>query len=102
MSQRYRLAFRETLCGKRQHRLISTPRQLSRKTTSDDTDPMYASSQISDPFDAETGTFPRTRSMRLSQNRSKPFMQRTGSVQSRAISLKEQMETTILTLPDLA
>lgn len=100
MSQRYRLAFRETLCGKRQHRLISTstPRQLSRKTTCDETDAMYASSQISDPFDAETGAFSRTRSMRLSQHRSKPMMQRTGSVQSRAISLKEPplKETTVL------
>lgn len=105
MSQRYRLAFRETLCGKRQHRLISTstPRQLSRKTTCDETDPMHASSQISDPFDAETGAFSRTRSMRLSQHRSKPLMQRTGSVQSRAISLKEPptvgpplKETTVL------
>lgn len=98
MSQRYRLAFRETLCGKKQHRLISTPsRNLSRKTTSDDADPMQTT-QISDPFDAETGTFPRTRSMRLSQNRSKP-MQRSGSVQSRATnsSLKEQNETTIIT-----
>lgn len=95
MSQRYRLAFRETLCGKHKHRLISTPRQLSRKTTGDDTDPMYVNSQISDPFDAETGTFPRTRSMRLSQNRS--LMQRTNSVQSRATSLKEQNETTVLT-----
>lgn len=94
MSQRYRRAFRETLCGKKQHRLITTPRQLSRKTTSDDGDAM-TTTQISDPFDAETGTFPRTRSLRLSINRSKP-MQRTGSVTSRAASLKEQKDTTVI------
>lgn len=95
MSQRYRIAFRETLCGKSQHRLISTPRQLSRKTTGDDADSMTAA-QISDPFDAETGTFPRTRSMRLSQNRSKT-MQRSASTQSKASNYKGQNETTTVT-----
>lgn len=101
MSHRYRVAFRETLCGKKKHQLISsTPRQLSRKTTGESEHPMLTS-QLSDPFDAETGTFPRTRSMRLSQNR----MQRTASVNSsrmqRTTSLKESKEpkdnTTIIT-----
>lgn len=99
MSNRYRVAFRETLCGKKRHQLISsTPRQLSRKTTSEHP-PLQT--QLSDPFDAETGTFPRTRSMRLSQNR----MQRTASVNSsrmqRTTSVKESKEpkdnTTIIT-----
>lgn len=96
MSHRYRVAFRATLCGKQQHQLISTPRQLSRKTTSEPENPQLAS-QISDPFDAETGTFPRTRSMRLSQR----TMQRTSSVNSKATSIKESKEpkdnTTIIT-----
>lgn len=87
MSQKYRLAFRETLCGMKQHKLITTPRQLSRKTTGDTEVPMLTT-QLSDPFDAETGTFPRTRSMRLSQNR----MHRTASQNSRATSLKEPKE----------
>ncbi|XP_031629910.1 neuropeptides capa receptor-like [Contarinia nasturtii] len=112
MSHRYRVAFRETLCGKKQHKLISTPRQLSRKTTGSgggsgkghgnsldtgDTDVAMLATQLSDPFDAETGSFPRTRSLRLSQKR----MQRTASVQSRAISLngsqKEPKDTAIIT-----
>lgn len=89
MSQKYRLAFRETLCGKRQHKLISsTPRQLSRKTTGDTDVPPVITTQLTDPFDAETGTFPRTRSMRLSQNR----MHRQASVNSRATSVKESNE----------
>lgn len=96
MSQKYRIAFRETLCGKRPHKLISASRQLSRKTTGDTEVPVLQT-QLSDPFDAETGTFPRTRSMRLSQNR----MQRTASQHSRATSLKEPKEskdnTTIIT-----
>lgn len=106
MSHRYRVAFRETLCGKKQHKLISTPRQLSRKTTGSgggncnnadaETDAPMLVAQLSDPFDAETGSFPRTRSLRLSQKR----MHRTASVQSRAISLngaKESRDTAIIT-----
>lgn len=82
MSNRYRVAFRETLCGKKRRRRHFAPIQkgLARKTVSDaSARHALVSSSISDPFDAESGSFARTRSMRLSV-RSKT-MQRTNSLQ---------------------
>lgn len=88
MSHRYRVAFRETLCGKRQQSISATPKQLSRKTTdgSSSVRDVLISAPLTDPFDAEHGSFPRTRSMRRSQNRS---MRRNGSVTSKSTILIE-------------
>lgn len=83
MSLRYRVAFKETLCGKKQHQLLPS-RKLSRGDTA-------LTSQISDPFDAETGHFSRNRSLRMSQHR----MQRQASTTSRtskAASFKESKD----------
>lgn len=85
MSHRYRFAFRETLCGKKINQFLLTPRQLSRKTTDSSTsttrEHLIAVPMV-DPFDAETGAFSRTRSLRLSQSR-KSQMQRNNSTNSR-------------------
>lgn len=91
MSHRYRLAFRETLCGKKINTIGSTPRQLSRKIT--DGSASTAREQLiavpmADPFDAETGAFSRTRSLRLSQSR-KNQMQRNNSVNSRTRTYRD-------------
>lgn len=94
MSQRYRVAFKETLCGKRKHKL------LTQKTTSE---PVVTTSQV-DPFDAETGTFSRTRSMRLSQHRmqrqasttSRTSRSRTSFKESKEITIRESNETTTI------
>lgn len=91
MSHRYRFAFRETLCGKKINTFASTPRQLSRKTT--DGSASTAREQLiavpmADPFDAETGAFSRTRSLRLSQSR-KNQMHRNNSVNSRTKIYRE-------------
>lgn len=92
MSHRYRFAFRETLCGKKANSYVATPRQLSRKTTDGSASTarehliavpvVPVVPVVVDPFDAETGAFSRTRSLRLSQTR-KTQMQRNNSVNSR-------------------
>lgn len=105
MSQKYRIAIRETLCGtKKRHTFISsTPRQMSRRTISSTDVPItevpMLSAQLSDPFDAETGTFPRTRSMRLSQRMHRTASVRTNaSVTSRATTNNiESKDATIVT-----
>lgn len=80
MSNRYRVAFRETLCGKKRHAFAPIPKGLARKTVSDGSARhALVTSSISDPFDAETGSFARTRSMRLSVRSN--AMQRTNSLQ---------------------